>query len=108
MLSALGLKERILPQSSPGSVWYPHPSLSGDHGTIVVHRYKKFLVENKIIDVDVKIRESVVTRSAGPKLLTSHRLFRPHLISIMSTTTIDCCSIEGRETHNPFCFPQVK
>ncbi|OCH84906.1 hypothetical protein OBBRIDRAFT_815290 [Obba rivulosa] len=32
---------------------------------------RELLVESNITDVDVEIRESVVTRSAGPKLLTS-------------------------------------
>ncbi|KAJ7145815.1 hypothetical protein C8R44DRAFT_755948 [Mycena epipterygia] len=46
-------------------------SLSGDDGVVVASKCRELLVENGIADVDVEIRESVVTRSAGPKLLTS-------------------------------------
>ena len=46
-------------------------SLSGDDGVIVAFECRKLLEEIDITDVDVEIRESVVTRSAGPKLLTS-------------------------------------
>ncbi|KAF8957093.1 hypothetical protein BDZ97DRAFT_120014 [Flammula alnicola] len=46
-------------------------SLSGDDGIVVASKCRERLVESNIADVDVEIRESVVTRSAGPKLLTS-------------------------------------
>ena len=46
-------------------------SLSGDDGIVVASKCRKLLEEIDITDVDVEIRESVVTRSAGPKLLTS-------------------------------------
>ncbi|KAH9986587.1 hypothetical protein BJV77DRAFT_965122 [Russula vinacea] len=49
-------------------------SLSGDDGVIVASKCRELLVEFNITDVDVEIRESVVTRSAnlrsaGPRLL---------------------------------------
>jgi hypothetical protein len=44
-------------------------SLSGDDGVVVAFKCRELLVEYDIADVDVEIRESVVTRSAGPKLL---------------------------------------
>ncbi len=46
-------------------------SLSGDDGIVVASKCRELLVEYNIADVDVEIRESVVTRSAGPKLFTS-------------------------------------
>jgi hypothetical protein len=45
-------------------------SLSGDYGVVVASKCLELLVECDIGDVDVEISESVVTRSAGPKLLT--------------------------------------
>ncbi|KAH8111889.1 hypothetical protein DFH11DRAFT_1512491 [Phellopilus nigrolimitatus] len=50
-------------------------SLSGDDGVAVVYKCRELLVEFDIADVDVEIRESVVTRSAGPgpKLLKPTR-----------------------------------
>ena len=44
-------------------------SLSGDNGVVVASKCRELLVEFNIADVDVEIRESVVTRSAGPRLL---------------------------------------
>ncbi|KAF8480479.1 hypothetical protein DFH94DRAFT_480227 [Russula ochroleuca] len=46
-------------------------SLSGDYGVVVASRCQELLVKYNIADVDVEIRESVVTRSAGPRLLVS-------------------------------------
>ena len=46
----------------PGSLSYPD-------GSVVASKCRELLVEYDITDVDVEIRESVVTRSAGPKLL---------------------------------------
>ncbi|PBK83108.1 hypothetical protein ARMGADRAFT_679182 [Armillaria gallica] len=46
-------------------------SLSCDDGVVVASKCRELLVEYNIADVDVEIRESVVTRSAGPKLFTS-------------------------------------
>ncbi|KAK0442869.1 hypothetical protein EV421DRAFT_551705 [Armillaria borealis] len=46
-------------------------SLTGDDGVVVASKCRELLVQSNITDVDVEIRESVVTRSAGPKLLTS-------------------------------------
>ncbi|KAH8111885.1 hypothetical protein DFH11DRAFT_1546184 [Phellopilus nigrolimitatus] len=47
-------------------------SLSGDDGVAAAYKCRDLLVEFNITDVEVEIRESVVTRSAraGPKLLT--------------------------------------
>ncbi|KAF9778736.1 hypothetical protein BJ322DRAFT_1014326 [Thelephora terrestris] len=46
-------------------------SLSGDDGVIVAYKCKGILQEYNINKVNVEIRESVVSLSAGPKLLTS-------------------------------------
>ncbi|KAJ7226228.1 hypothetical protein C8J57DRAFT_1093524, partial [Mycena rebaudengoi] len=46
-------------------------SLAGNDGIAVASSCRQLLVENHLTDVDVEICESVVTRSAGPKLLTS-------------------------------------
>ncbi|KAL6303779.1 hypothetical protein BKA93DRAFT_898944 [Sparassis latifolia] len=46
-------------------------SLSGDDGAVVASKCRELLVEYDIVDVDVEIRESVVTRWAGPELFTS-------------------------------------
>ncbi|GBE84426.1 predicted protein [Sparassis crispa] len=46
-------------------------SLSGDDGVVVASKCRELLVEYDIVDVDVEIRESVVTRWAGPELFTS-------------------------------------
>ncbi|CAA7263668.1 unnamed protein product [Cyclocybe aegerita] len=44
-------------------------SLSGEDGVVAAYKCHELLVESNITDVDVEIRESVVTRSGGPKLL---------------------------------------
>lgn len=46
-------------------------SLSGNEGTAVASMCRDLLTEHAITDIEVEIRESVVTRSAGPKLLSS-------------------------------------
>ena len=46
-------------------------SLSRNDGLNVASKSKELLIEHHITDVDVELRESVVTRSVGPKLLTS-------------------------------------
>ncbi|KAH7911003.1 hypothetical protein BJ138DRAFT_1187026, partial [Hygrophoropsis aurantiaca] len=46
-------------------------SLSGAEGAVVAARCRALLVEAGVGDVEVEIRESVVVRSAGPKLLPS-------------------------------------
>lgn len=43
-------------------------SLSGHDGVVVAFKCRELLVKYDIADVDIEIRESVVTRSAGPKL----------------------------------------
>ncbi|CAA7262387.1 unnamed protein product [Cyclocybe aegerita] len=48
-------------------------SLSGEEGVIAAYKCHELLVECNITDVDVQIRESVVTRSGGPKLLKPAR-----------------------------------
>ncbi|KAH9964116.1 hypothetical protein BC827DRAFT_1265926 [Russula dissimulans] len=45
-------------------------SLSHDDGTDVASKCQELLIEYDITDVNVELRESVVTRSARPKLLT--------------------------------------
>jgi hypothetical protein len=44
-------------------------SLSGHDGVVVAFKCRELLVEYDIADVNVEIRESVVSRLAGPKLL---------------------------------------
>lgn len=46
-------------------------SLCGDDGLVVASKCRELLEEFNITDVNVEIRESVVTRSAGPRLLES-------------------------------------
>ncbi|KAE9384186.1 hypothetical protein BT96DRAFT_929422 [Gymnopus androsaceus JB14] len=59
-------------------------SLSADDGVAVVARCRELLVvEYDITDVEIEIRESVVTRSAGPKLLTSLPTVTSDLIATM-------------------------
>lgn len=58
--------------SAPVIIWIgvAPESLSGDDGVVVAHKFRELLVESDIVDVEVEIRESVVTRLAGgPKLL---------------------------------------
>jgi hypothetical protein len=45
-------------------------SLSGGYGVVVASKCQELLVECDIGDVNVEITKSVVTRSAGLKLLT--------------------------------------
>ncbi|KAK7447031.1 hypothetical protein VKT23_014244 [Stygiomarasmius scandens] len=52
-------------------------SLSGDDGVVVAFKCQGLLREYDITDVEVEIRESVVTRLAGPRLLTSTLSFDP-------------------------------
>jgi hypothetical protein len=64
---------RIIGESSaPVILWIGvmPTSLSGDDGVAVASRCQELLGEYDIADVNVEIRESMVTRSAGPKLLT--------------------------------------
>ncbi|KAI0255840.1 hypothetical protein BJV78DRAFT_1273361 [Lactifluus subvellereus] len=58
--------------SAPVNLWIGviPASLSGDDGIVVASRCRELLEEYNIADVDVEIRESVVTRSSGPTLLT--------------------------------------
>jgi hypothetical protein len=62
-------------------------SLSGDDGIIVASKCRELLVEYNIADVNVEIRESVVTRSAGPKLLTPARTSNPTVDAREPVTT---------------------
>ena len=59
------------PSTAPVIVWIgvKPKSLSGNDGADVASGCKSLLEEHDIPDVDVEIRESVVTRCAGPKLL---------------------------------------
>jgi len=52
-------------------------SLSEDDGVVVVFKCRETLRENGITDVEVEIRESVVTHSTGPKLLSPPSIFNP-------------------------------
>ncbi|KAK0218127.1 hypothetical protein IW262DRAFT_1483789 [Armillaria fumosa] len=52
-------------------------SLSGDDGVVVASQCRELLKEHNIDDVDVEIHESVVTRSAGPKLLKPASWYKP-------------------------------
>ena len=45
-------------------------SLSGNDGVIVASKCRGLLSNYNIVDVDVEIRESIIARSAGPRLLT--------------------------------------
>ena len=45
-------------------------SLSGSDGIVVASKCRGLLSKDNIADVDVEIRESIITRSAGPKLFT--------------------------------------
>jgi len=64
-------------------------SLSGDDGVVVAFKCRETLRENDITDVEVEIRESVVTHSTGPKLLKSTSTFdRPIDIREPLTTTL--------------------
>jgi hypothetical protein len=69
----------IRESSAPVVLWIGvmPASLSGDDGVVVASRCREILVEYDIADVDVEIRESVVTRLAGPKLLTPASSFNP-------------------------------
>ncbi|KAH7910997.1 hypothetical protein BJ138DRAFT_1126399 [Hygrophoropsis aurantiaca] len=63
--------------SAPVTIWIGvlPESLSGNDGVVVVSKCQALLVENGITDVEVEIRESVVTRSAGPKLFNTSNLY---------------------------------
>ncbi|KAK7030280.1 hypothetical protein VNI00_014297 [Paramarasmius palmivorus] len=52
-------------------------SLSGYEGLYVAFKCKEFLIEHRITDVEVEIRESEVIRYAGPKFLTPTHSFNP-------------------------------
>ncbi|KAH7910996.1 hypothetical protein BJ138DRAFT_1151683 [Hygrophoropsis aurantiaca] len=58
--------------SAPVIIWIGvlPESLSGDDGAVVASKCQALIIENGIADVDVEIRESIVTRLAGPKLFT--------------------------------------
>jgi hypothetical protein len=64
------------PESAPVILWIGvmPASLSCSDGFFVAHKCRELLEEYGITDVDVEIRESVVTRSVGPKLLEPTKL----------------------------------
>ncbi|KAF8267033.1 hypothetical protein EI94DRAFT_1786628, partial [Lactarius quietus] len=63
-------------------------SLFGEDGLVVASRCQDLLVEFNIIDVDVEIRESIVTRSVGgPKLLPYAPFYDPTVDVRESLTT---------------------
>ncbi|KAG8906989.1 hypothetical protein FRB99_005631 [Tulasnella sp. 403] len=74
------VRTRIVEEfSAPVIVWIGvmPASLCGTDGVVVASKCRDLLGEYNIADVDVEIRESVATRSAGPKLLKSSRFFNP-------------------------------
>jgi hypothetical protein len=62
-------------------------SLSGNDGIIVASKCRELLVEYNIADVNVEIRESVVTHSVGPKLLTPAKTSNPTVDAREPVTT---------------------
>ncbi|KAF9483415.1 hypothetical protein BDN70DRAFT_771829, partial [Pholiota conissans] len=64
-------------------------SLSGTHGVVVAHECSNLLEENGITDVDVEIRESIVSHSAGvgPALLNHSRLSDESMIKVQDRFT---------------------
>jgi hypothetical protein len=79
--------------SAPVIVWIGvmPASLSGHEGAIAAFKCRELLVEYNIADVDVEIRESVVTHTTGPKLLApiySGSFFQPAGIRETITTTL--------------------
>jgi hypothetical protein len=64
-------------------------SLSGKEGVELAIKCKKLLLERGILDVDCEIRETKVSRNAGPKLLESAFTSDPTAnIRIPLTTTL--------------------
>ena len=65
-------------------------SLSSYDGILVAFRCRQIISKYDIADVEVEIRESVVTRSAGPKFLTPTRSFDPTALEVREplTTTL--------------------
>ncbi|EKM61448.1 uncharacterized protein PHACADRAFT_24643 [Phanerochaete carnosa HHB-10118-sp] len=64
-------------------------SLSGDDGVVVAFKCLEVIREYDIADIEVEIRESVVTRTAGPKFLTTTHFSDPTLdIREPLTTTL--------------------
>ncbi|TFY70698.1 hypothetical protein EVG20_g2313 [Dentipellis fragilis] len=86
-------------KSAPVILWIgvTPASLSGADGVVVASKCKELLVvEYSITDVDVEIRQSIVARSAGPKLLqTGRRSFDPTReasIPLTSTLGLPICA----------------
>ena len=52
-------------------------TLSGEDSLTVAKKCKQLLIANRILDVEVEIRESVVIRYVGPRLRKSVRFFDP-------------------------------
>ena len=52
-------------------------SLSGDDGIAVASKCQELLSQHDVVDIEVEIRESNVTRSAGPKFLVPTSRFDP-------------------------------
>ncbi|TFY78233.1 hypothetical protein EWM64_g5776 [Hericium alpestre] len=65
--------------SAPVILWVgvKPASLSGDRGVNVAFSCRHLLERYNVVDVDVEIRESVVTRSAGPQLLAPSQWYDP-------------------------------
>ncbi|TFY68395.1 hypothetical protein EVG20_g3582 [Dentipellis fragilis] len=86
-------------RSAPVVLWIGviPTSLSGADGVVVASKCKELLVaEYNITDVDVEIRQSIVARSAGPKLLrTDRRYFEPTpeaRVPLTSTLGLPICA----------------
>ena len=62
-------------------------SLSGDDGAVVASKCREILGEYDIADVDVEIRESIVTRSAGLKFLPPTYLLSDHTLDVREPLT---------------------
>ena len=70
-------------------------TLSGEVGLAVAKECKQLLVASEILDVEVEIRESVVTRYVGPKLRKPVRSFDPIaelLEPLTSTLGLSICN----------------
>lgn len=75
-------------------------SLSSEDGVVAVLKCKKLLEERGVADAEVEIRESVVTRSAGPKLLRPARatdyLLAAHREPLTPTVGLPICARSTR------------
>src|SRR5579863_1305445 len=76
--------------SAPVILWIGvmHASLSGNDGAVVASKCREILVQYDIADVNVEIRESVVTREVGPKLFkSSYTYTSDHTVDVREPLT---------------------